>query len=212
MPTKLDILEPGCCCVRRHPVYPEVHLMENSIIMTFFAVCAVISAQIGNSNGILLSGFTCGYGLILVCSSYVDVQRKYYERLEREEIETDGFSEAPEVPEAPEAPEVPEVPEKKDAGTETSSEEGDDARSEYSDAASQVNFDNDVSPLRRRRVIKIKKTAAAALELSQEDRVLQQLRQIEKEVAERNAAREAEAAIIVAARNAYKAVADEKKD
>ena len=174
--------------------------MENSIIMTFFAVCAVISAQIGNSNGILLSGFTCGYGLILVCSSYVDVQRKYYERLEREEIETDGFSEAP------------EVPEKKDAGTETSSEEGDDARSEYSDAASQVNFDNDVSPLRRRRVIKIKKTAAAALELSQEDRVLQQLRQIEKEVAERNAAREAEAAIIVAARNAYKAVADEKKD
>jgi len=180
--------------------------MENSIIMTFFAVCAVISAQIGNSNGILLSGFTCGYGLILVCSSYVDVQRKYYERLEREEIETDGFSEAPEVPEAPEAPE------KKDAGTETSSEEGDDARSEYSDAASQVNFDNDVSPLRRRRVIKIKKTAAAALELSQEDRVLQQLRQIEKEVAERNAAREAEAAIIVAARNAYKAVADEKKD
>lgn len=174
--------------------------MENSIIMTFFAMCAVISAHLGNNNAILLSGFTCGYGLVLVCSSYVDVQRKYFERLEKEEIETDGFSEAP------------EAPEKKDAGTETSSEEGDDARSEYSDAASQVNFDSVASPLRRRRVIKIKKTAAAALELSQSDRVLQQLRQIENEVAERNAAREAEAAIIVAARNAYKAVADEKKD
>jgi hypothetical protein len=200
MPAKLDILEPGCCCVRRAPVYPEVYLMENSIIAYILSLLSVFLAHNADTPSTLLACFASGYGVVLVVYSYRDVQKSYYERLEREEIETDGFSEAS------------ETAEKRDATTETSSEEGDDAKSEYSDVGSQVNFDDAASPLRRRRVIKIKKTAAAALDVSQEDRVLQQLRQIEKEVAERNAARESEAAIIVAAREAYKATINEKKD
>ena len=200
MPAKLDILEPGCCCVRRAPVYPEVYLMENSIIAYILSLLSVFLAHNADTPSTLLACFASGYGVVLVLYSYRDVQRSYYERLEREEIETDGFSGADESKDM------------RDVATETSSEEGDDAKSEYSDVASQVNFDSVASPLRRRRVIKIKKTAVAELELSQEDRVLQQLRQIEREVAERNAAREAEAAVIVAAREAYKAVIDEKKD
>ena len=202
MPAKLDILEPGCCCVRRAPVYPEVYLMENSIIAYVLSVLSVFLAHNADRYSTLAACFASGYGLVLVMYSYRDVQRNYYERLEREEIETDGFSDTSEASDAKEV---------KDAATETSSEEGDDSKSVYSDVASQVNFDSVASPLRRRRVIKIKKTAAA-VELSQQDRVLQQLRQIEKEVAERNAAREAEAAVIVAAREAYKAVIDENNN
>ena len=174
--------------------------MENSIIAYILSLLSVFLAHNADTPSTLLACFASGYGVVLVVYSYRDVQKSYYERLEREEIETDGFSEAS------------ETAEKRDATTETSSEEGDDAKSEYSDVGSQVNFDDAASPLRRRRVIKIKKTAAAALDVSQEDRVLQQLRQIEKEVAERNAARESEAAIIVAAREAYKATINEKKD
>lgn len=173
MSDKLDLLQPRCCCVRRYPVYPEVHLMENSIIMAFFALCAVISAYIKEDKGVLISSFTCGYGLILVYSAYLDVQSKYYEKLQKDEIETDGDS-------------VDEIKETKDVGTETSSEEGDDSKSEYSDIASQTCSDT-VPSHRRRRVIKIKKTSAVPVdELCQEDRVLQQLRQFEREVAKRN--------------------------
>ena len=216
MPAKLDILEPGCCCVSRAPVYPEIHLMENSVIVCLLSLLSATLAYSDNTLATTISCFTTVYGLLLVVHSYRDVQRKYYERLEREEIETEGVSEASDTTDtASDLPDlvmldttdsdddysdIPELImlESDDDYSDmpslimvdtTGSDDGDDAKSDYSDLPPIISFDNtELTPPRRRRVIKVKNPSGIVEELTQDARVLKQLRQIEKEVAERNAA------------------------
>lgn len=90
MPNILDALQPHCCCVRRNPVYPEVLLMEAASALSLSTLIMVVASCYHFDRITIISALFSVYFYKMVANNYREVQLKYYDTLEREEIETDG--------------------------------------------------------------------------------------------------------------------------
>ena len=172
MPNILDALQPHCCCVRRNPVYPEVLLMESASALSLSTLVMVVASCYHFDKTTIISALFSIYFYKMVANHYREVQLKYYDTLEREEIETDGDRSRDTIKEATNAAE--------------------DADDENEDADSVIQHDvsedddedyDDMPPL-----IPYKQG-------SQDNRVLEQLHNVERETRQRNAER-AMAAVI----------------
>ena len=163
MPNILDALQPHCCCVRRNPVYPEVLLMEAASALSLSTLVMVVASCYHFDRITIISALFSVYFYKMVANNYREVQLKYYDTLEREEIETDGDRSRDTIKEA----------------TNAADEDADDEDDEDED---DEDYD-DMPPL-----IPYKQG-------SQENRVLEQLHNVERETRQRNAER-AMAAVI----------------
>lgn len=90
MPNILDALQPHCCCVRRNPVYPEVLLMEAASALSLSTLIMVVASCYHFDRITIISALFSVYFYKMVANNYREVQLKYYDTLDREEIETDG--------------------------------------------------------------------------------------------------------------------------
>jgi nitrate reductase cytochrome c-type subunit len=166
MPNILDALQPHCCCVRRNPVYPEVLLMESASALSLSTLIMVVASSYHFDRITIISALFSVYFYKMVANNYREVQLKYYDTLEREEIETDGDRSRDSIKEAT------NVVENEDDDDEDYDDEDDD----------DEDYD-DMPPLIPHK------------QLSQDDYVLEQLHAVERETRQRNAER-AMAAVI----------------
>ena len=160
MPNILDALQPHCCCVRRNPVYPEVLLMESASALSLSTLVMVVASCYHFDKTTIISALFSVYFYKMVANNYREVQLKYYDTLEREEIETDGDRSRDTIKEANNA-------------DEDADDENEDDDEDYDDMPPLIPYKQG----------------------SQDNRVLEQLHNVERETRQRNAER-AMAAVI----------------
>lgn len=180
MPNILDALQPHCCCVRRNPIYPEVLLMESASALSLSTLIMVVASSYHFDKITIISALFSVYFYKMIANHYRDVQLKYYDTLEREEIETDGDRSRDTIKETNNKVEGEDAD---DEGENIDDEDDDDIPHDVSenDEGDDEDYD-DMPPL-------------VHAYLSKDAHVIEQLRSLEKDIRQRNADR-AMAAVI----------------